>query len=262
MTERTVLLAREGAVARVTMNRPKRYNALDAAMMRALREALAGVAADDSVRAVVLEGAGPAFNAGGDVAMFHARLGSEEDGISTAGADFHGCIRALRQMPKPVVASVHGVAAGGGLSVMMACDLAIAAEGTQFTLAYAAIGASPDGGSTWFLPRLVGLRRALDLVLRPEPFGAARALELGLVNEVVPAAEVAARAMAVAQALAQGPTLAFARAKALLDASFDRPFDEHLDHEIRTFAATAKTADFAEGVTAFVEKRKPRFQGR
>jgi len=261
MTE-TVLLAREDAVARVTLNRPARYNALDDVMMRKLRAVLAEVAADDTVRAVLLEGAGPAFTAGGDVAMFHSRLGKEDDGITLAGDDFHGSIRLLRGMPKPVVASVHGVAAGGGLSVMLACDLAIASESAQFTLAYASIGASPDGGSTWFLPRIVGLRRALDLVMRPEPFGAVRALELGLVNEVVPASELAARAMAVAQALSRGPTLAYARAKVLLDAAFDRPFTEHLDHEIQTFARTAKSADFAEGVTAFVEKRKPRFQGR
>lgn len=258
----TVLLERQGAVARVTLNRPAKLNALDEAMMLDLRSVLAEVEADASVRAVLLAGAGNAFIAGGDVALFHAKLAEMDRLFHQMAGAFHDSIHALRRMPKPVIASVHGAVAGGGLSVMLACDLAIAAEGTQFTLAYANIGTSPDGGSTHFLPRIVGLRRALELAFITDPFDAKRAAELGLVNWVVPAGELGARATALATRLAEGPTAAFARTKALLNQSFERPFAGQLDDEIDAFAACAATKDFAEGVTAFVQKRKPRFEGR
>ena len=258
----TVLLERDGAVARVTLNRPDKFNALNEAMMLDLAAALSEVERDAAIRAVVLRGAGNAFMAGGDVAFFHAHLDEMHERFLQMGGKFHDSIQALRRMPKPVLAVVHGVVAGGGLSVMLACDLAIAAEETQFTLAYANIGASPDGGSTHFLPRIVGLRKSLELAFLADKFDGRRAEALGIVNWAVPAAELESRANTIVARLASGPTAAHARAKALFNASFEQPFVQQLDEEIRAFAHGAKTADFREGVTAFVEKRKPRFEGR
>jgi 2-(1,2-epoxy-1,2-dihydrophenyl)acetyl-CoA isomerase len=257
-----VLLEREGAVVRLVLNRPEKLNALSAAMVTGLREQLANVASDGSVRAVVLSGAGKAFMAGGDVANFHANLPEMPRLIREWAGEFHKVIHDLRSLPKPVLAKVHGACAGGGLSVMLACDLAIAGEGAKFTLAYANIGTSPDGGSTHHLARVVGIRRAMELAFLTDPFDAKRAAELGLVNWVVPDAELDARANEIAARLAQGPTAAYARTKALLNATFERPMREQLELEVDGFAACAATHDFAEGVTAFVEKRKPRFEGR
>ena len=257
-----VLLERHGAVARLTLNRPEKLNVLGADMISGLRAHLADLAADSAVRAILLEGAGKAFMAGGDVGNFHANLPEMPNLIKSWAGAFHEVIHDLRSMPKPVLAKVHGAVAGGGLSVMMACDLAIAAEGTKFTLAYANIGTSPDGGSTFFLPRICGTRRALELALVTDPFDAKRAAELGLVNWVVPDAELETRTMELMNRLAHGPTAAYARTKALIGASFDRTMAGQLDAEVESFSASTKTRDFAEGVTAFVEKRKPRFEGR
>lgn len=257
-----VILTREGAVARLALNRPEKLNALSAALVAGLRGHLAAIAADAGVRAVILEGAGKGFMAGGDVANFHANLPDMPRLIREWAGEFHEVIQDLRRMPKPVLAQVHGPCAGGGLSVMLACDLAIAADTAKFTLAYANIGTSPDGGSTHHLPRIVGLRRALELAFLTEAFDGERAAELGLVNWVVPEADLAARASEIAARLAQGPTLAYAQTKALMNASFERPFSAQLAGEVDGFSASTTTRDFAEGVTAFVEKRKPRFEGR
>lgn len=257
-----VLLERHGAVARLTLNRPEKLNVLGADMISGLRAHLADLAADSAVRAILLQGAGKAFMAGGDVGNFHANLPEMPNLIKSWAGAFHEVIHDLRSMPKPVLAKVHGAVAGGGLSVMLACDLAIAAEGTKFTLAYANIGTSPDGGSTFFLPRIVGTRRALELALVTDPFDAKRAADLGLVNWVVPDAELETRTMELMNRLAHGPTAAYARTKALIGESFDRTMGEQLDAEVESFSASTKTRDFAEGVTAFVEKRKPRFEGR
>jgi 2-(1,2-epoxy-1,2-dihydrophenyl)acetyl-CoA isomerase len=178
------------------------------------------------------------------------------------GQAFHASIHNLRAMPKPVLASVHGAVAGGGLSVMLACDVAIAADDTQFTLAYSNIGTSPDGGSTWFLPRVVGMRKALELAFLPDMFPAEEARSLGLVNWVVPAADLAARTAALAERLSHGPTRAFGRTKALMNSTWEQPMAAQLDDELKAFAACAAESDFKEGIAAFVEKRKPRFTGK
>jgi 2-(1,2-epoxy-1,2-dihydrophenyl)acetyl-CoA isomerase len=256
-----VLLSIDDAIATVTLNRPAQLNALNDAMMFGLRDTLARVEQDANIRVVILNGAGKAFMAGGDVAMFHARKDEVSSLFHELGGAFHESIKTLRCMGKPVIASVQGACAGGGLSVMLACDLAIAADTSQFTLAYARIGVSPDGGSTHFLPRIVGTRKALELALLTEAFGAAKALELGLVNSVVPEAHLATETRKLAERLAVGPSRAFAHTKALINASFDRPMDAQLDAEVKAFADCATGHDFKEGVTAFVEKRKPQFRG-
>jgi 2-(1,2-epoxy-1,2-dihydrophenyl)acetyl-CoA isomerase len=258
----TLLYAVSAGVATITLNRPEVMNALDSAMIVRLREVCEKARDDESVRAILLQGNGPAFLAGGDVALFHANLPRLPQMIERLARELHYAILALRRAAKPVVASVHGACAGAGVSLLAAADFALAAAETKFTLAYSRIGASPDGGSTYFLPRLVGYRKALELTLLSDAFDAATALALGLVNRVVPAAELRAETDKLAQRLAAGPTYAYAQAKTLINDSFERPLEAQLEAESQAFARCARTADLAEGVTAFVEKRAPRFVGK
>jgi 2-(1,2-epoxy-1,2-dihydrophenyl)acetyl-CoA isomerase len=261
----TVLLDVADRVARITLNRPAVLNALDSTMVEGLRSAIERIAADASVRAVVLGGAGKGFMAGGDVKWFNA---SRELPPAERSARFerlihevHATLSMLRRLPQPVIARVHGPAAGFGLSLVMAADLAVAADDAMFTLAYCHIGTSPDGGSTWFLPRHVGLKKAMEIALLGDRFGAPEALRLGLVNEVVPAAELDARVAALAARLAAGPALAYEATKRLLLESLDNSLETQLHREAASFAGCVASADFVEGVGAFAEKRKPRFTG-
>jgi 2-(1,2-epoxy-1,2-dihydrophenyl)acetyl-CoA isomerase len=257
----TVLYSVADSVATITLSRPSVMNALDARMIVQLREAAERAEEDGAARAVVIRGTGPAFLAGGDVAQFHANLERMPGLVREGAPELHRAILALRRAPKPVLAAVHGAVAGAGVSVMAAADLAIAAEGTKFTLAYSRLGTSPDGGATHFLPRLVGTRKALELLLLSDTFDAAEALRLGLVNRVVAADKLAAEAEALARRLAQGATGAFAEIKRLVNQTYDQTLAAQLDAEVEAFARCAGTRDFAEGVTAFVEKRKPNFKG-
>lgn len=256
-----LIYAVEGAVATIAFNRPQVMNALDAPSIIALREACERARDDAAVRVIVLRGHGPAFVAGGDIAWFHANLQSMGTLVPEMAGALHAAIHALREAAKPVLASVHGAVAGAGMSLLAAADLALAAEDTKFSMAYSGIGTSPDGGSTWFLPRLVGARRAMELLLLPEPFDAATALRFGLVNRVVPAAELDAATAALAKRLGAGPTQAYAETKALVNRSHETPLAAQLDAEAAAFGRCAATRDFAEGVTAFVEKRKAKFEG-
>lgn len=254
----------KGGVATVTMNRPTALNALNDELTQALRTVTADLEYDESVRVVVLRG-GDHFMAGGDLKEFHRGVG---DGAVELRIRFermiheiHEAITAIRRMPKPVVASVNGAAAGFGLSLMMACDLVMAADSAYFTLAYCHIGATPDGGSTYALPRALGMKRAMEIALLGERFDAARALDLGLVNWVVPADRLDAETAKFAARLAAGPTRVYGRTKALLLASPQNNLETQLQREAEMFAMTATEPDFAEGLTAFVEKRKPNFKG-
>lgn len=265
MSEAVRLDAADG-VATLTLNRPQALNALNHDMARALRDAAERVENDGNVRAVVVRGAGPHFMAGGDIKTFHAMLAMPK---SERLADFeeiiglvHDAVTRLRRMEKPVVASVQGAVAGFGLSLMNACDLAIAADSAYFTLAYCHIGTSPDGGATWGLPRIVGLKHAMEIALLGDRFDAQRALALGLVNRIVPADELEAETTALAQRLASGPTAAYAKTKRLLNESLEHSLGEQLRAEQEAFAASTSTSDFAEGVQAFIEKRKAAFRGR
>ncbi len=253
--------AADGGVATISFNRPQVLNALDAEMIHALHAACERARDDAAVRAIVLRGNGPAFVAGGDIAMFHANRNRLPEMAEELSAELHYAILALRTAPKPVIASVHGAVAGAGVSLLAAADLAIAADDTKFTLAYSRIGASPDGGATWFLPRLVGARRALELMLLADAFDAQTALRFGLVNRVVAAADLAAETARLSQRLANGPTLAYAATKALVNQSFETSLAEQLDAEAAAFVQGTRTADFGEGVAAFVHKIKPEFKG-
>ena len=257
----TVLYSVADSVATITLNRPQVMNALDARMIVQLREAAERAEHDATARAVVIRGEGPAFLAGGDVSLFHANLTKMPALVREGAGELHRAILALRRAPKPVLASVHGAVAGAGMSVMAAADLAIAADGTKFTMAYSRLGTSPDGGATYSLPRLVGLRKALELILLSDAIEAQEALRLGLVNWVVGAGELAAETASIARRLAQGATAAFAEIKQLVNQSYDQTLAAQLNAEVEAFARCAGTRDFAEGVTAFVEKRKPNFKG-
>jgi len=259
----TVLLARDGSVATLTLNRPDALNALDPAMIDALIAHTAAVARDDSVRVVVLRGAGRHFMAGGDIRSFAERLGEapavRSEGFRRTIGRLHAAIENLHRMPHPVVGRVHGAVAGFGLSLMNACDLVVAAEDSYFASAYRQIALTPDGGGSWALPRLVGLRKAMEIFLLGERFGAADALALGLLNRVVPAADLDAATNTMVHALATGPALALRNAKRLVRESLSRSLSEQLDAEASSFAACAGTADFVEGITAFLAKRPPQF---
>ena len=253
-----VLLTRDGAIARLRLNRPQALNAIDSATAMALRDASERLAQDRSVRVVVMSGAGKGFMAGGDL----IQMAADPAAIATTIIEpLHAALKALAALDAPVIAAVHGVVAGAGVSLMLAADLAFAADGTRFNLAYANIGASCDGGASYALPRVVGLRKALEIALLSEPFDAAEALRLGLVNRVVPAAALDGEIEALAQRLAAGPTLAYGRMRRLMRRSFDSDLASQLDAEKEAFAGSAATNDFAEGVQAFFDKRPARFQG-
>jgi 2-(1,2-epoxy-1,2-dihydrophenyl)acetyl-CoA isomerase len=230
-----------------------------------LREAASPADHDRSVRCVVIRG-GEHFMAGGDLKWFFGLI----EGRSAAEKrvlfenfvhEVHAIIISVRRMPKPVIASVSGAAAGFGLSLMLACDLAIAADNAYFTLAYSLIGASPDGGSTFALGRSLGSKKAMEIALLGERFDATTAERLGLVNRVVPAATLEGETMKLAARLAAGPTAVYGRTKALLNSSLANSLESQLQHEAEAFAQSAAEPDFAEGLRAFIEKRKPLFKG-
>jgi 2-(1,2-epoxy-1,2-dihydrophenyl)acetyl-CoA isomerase len=257
----TLIYSVADGIATIALNRPQVMNALDAGMIVRLRAVCEEARADQSVRAIVLRGNGPAFLAGGDVALFHANLPRLPEMVGQLAGELHHAIIALRAAAKPVVASVHGAVAGAGVSLLAAADLAIAAADTKFTLAYSKIATSPDGGSTYFLPRLVGTRKALELMLLSDTFDADTALALGLVNWVVASEDLGTETAKIVRRLASGPTCAYAETKTLVNCAFERPLAAQLDAEAQAFTRCAATADLAEGVTAFVEKRKPVFKG-
>jgi 2-(1,2-epoxy-1,2-dihydrophenyl)acetyl-CoA isomerase len=259
----TVLLTRAGPVATLTLNRPDALNVLDEAMVEALIPAAADVAADPAIRVLVVQGAGRHFMAGGDIRTF-ARESSRppderQQSFQRLVERVHVAVETLARMPQPVVARVQGAVAGFGLSLMNACDLAIASDDAYFAAGYRQIGITPDGGGTWSLPRIVGQRRALGILLLGERFGAADALAMGLVNRVVPLAELDDAVEAVVRALADGPREALSATKRLLRDSLDRTLSAQLQAEAVSFGRLSATDDFVEGVTSFLEKRPPRF---
>ena len=258
----SVLLRVEEGIATLSFNRPQVMNAMDGDMMIQFRAAAELLQKDDAVRVVVLRGEGPGFIAGGDVGVFHRHLAELPELIVRWGREMHFAVQALRRMPKPVLASVHGACAGAGFSILCAADLAIAADNARFSLAYANIGTSPDGGSSYFLPRLVGYKKAMELTLLPDLFDATTAQARGLVNWVVPLAELAQETARIAGRLANGPTRAYAEAKRLLNDSPGRSMETQMEEELFAFARCAQTQDFADGVAGFVEKRRPQFKGR
>ncbi len=262
----TIITETDQGVATITLNRPERLNALDQDMAATLHASFIDVAADVDVRCVVVRGAGDGFMAGGDVGFFERSLNQLSSGdiepLSEVFDGVHGTIRTIHRLPMPIIASVHGAVAGFGISLMAACDLAIAAEDALFNMAYCHIGASPDGGSTFALPRMIGLKRSMELALLGDRFDANQALSLGLINWVVPGGDLRAHTQQLAARLAAGPTKAFAKTRLLLNMSLNSDLDQQLDREQAAFLECAASDDFAEGVSAFLDKRRPKFRGR
>ncbi len=266
MTDELIVDKQDG-IAFLTMNRPKVLNALSIEMRMAMFDALDDIERDPAIRCVVLRGAGGNFMAGGDVKSFardYAPLDSE-----TRRAAFERRVHAVNplmmrlcRMRKPVIASVAGAAAGAGMSFVMACDLAIAASDAIFRFSYSAIGATPDAAGSYFLPRLAGTRRAMELALLGDRIDAATAERYNIVNFVVPPEELEAETLALAERLASGPTVSYGCIKEQMNASHSNSFEQQLALEAKNFGICAGTDDWAEGVTAFANKRKPDFRGQ
>ena len=261
-----LLVSKENGVATLTMNRPEVRNALSIEMRHAMFEAVDDIEHDASVRCVVLKGAGGHFMAGGDIKAFTQFTEmspiERQKTFEARIHNLHPMLMALRRMNKPVIASVQGAAAGAGMSFMMACDMTIAADDAFFKFSYVSIGASPDGSGSYYLPRLVGLRKALELAILGDRFDVQKAEEYGLVNWIVPAADLEAETDKLARKLADGPTVAIGNIKQLMYASDGNSFESQLAMEATNFGRSAASDDWIEGITAFIEKRKPEFKGR
>ena len=262
MAYETITVESAGGVSTITLSRPDAFNALSLQLARELLGAVLAADEDPAVRCVVLTGAGRAFCGGGDVRDFTKAGVGIGVLLKELTTYIHAAVSRLVRMPKPVITAINGVAAGGGLPLALAGDLVIAAESARFTSAYSRIGATPDGSSTYWLPRLCGLRRALELYMTNRVLTAHEAVEWGLATRVVPDAQLAAAVGQLAGELAQGPTLALGRAKVLLHGSTSESLETQMELESQAIARSGHTADFAEGIRAFVEKRAPRFEGR
>jgi 2-(1,2-epoxy-1,2-dihydrophenyl)acetyl-CoA isomerase len=239
-------------------NRPAALNAIDVPMAQAFLAAAHELAADKSVRCVLLSGSGKGFMAGGDLSVLRA---DPLQGAADLIGPLHEALQVFAAMDAPLVAQVHGVAAGAGLSLMLQADFVLAGEGTRFNLAYVNIGTSCDVGASWALPRLVGLRRALEIAMLGDTLDAVDAERMGLVNRVVPPAELETAAMALAQRLAAGPTVALGRLRRLMRGSVERDLAAQLDAESAAFAECAVTDDFRAGIDAFFARKPAIFEG-
>jgi 2-(1,2-epoxy-1,2-dihydrophenyl)acetyl-CoA isomerase len=261
----TVRWELDGAVAIITLNRPAARNALTTELKTGLLAALRQAADSPQVRAVLLTGAGPGFCAGQDLREHAGLLDAAADGASpldTVREHYNPIVMTITSMPKPVIAAVNGIAAGAGASLAFACDLRIAAQGASFLMAFARVGLAADSGASWTLTRLAGAGRAAELLLLAEPVPAARALDLGLVNRVVPDGDLPVAARALAARLAAGPTAAYAGIKAQLSYAASHSLAESLENEAQIQATAGRTEDHRAATLAFTRKEQPTFQGR
>lgn len=258
----TLLFEARGNVGYVTLNRPEAANALNWQMARDLMDVMLRCDDDPAIRAVVLTATGKMFCAGGDLKSFAAEQETMGAHVKEVTTYLHAAISAMARMDAPVIASINGIAAGAGMSMACACDIVIAAESARFTMAYTRAGLTPDGSSTYYLPRRVGLGRAMELTLTNRVLSAQDALAWGIVNRIAPDVELAAQTDALASELAAGPTGAFGAAKRLLWSGWNTTLETQMAAESWAIAAQSHTADAREGITAFLEKRAPRFTGK
>jgi 2-(1,2-epoxy-1,2-dihydrophenyl)acetyl-CoA isomerase len=262
MAYEKILLARDNGLATITLNAPDRLNAVSRKMIAEIKSCWEELAADDTVRAVLLTGAGRGFCAGADLADPDRDASATADSGAALDKFFNPVIRAMRSIPKPVVSAVNGVAAGVGMSFALASDIAVAGKSASFLQAFARIGLLPDGGSTWFLPRLVGDQRARALAMLAPQISAEQAKQWGLIWDVVEDAALMQTATDIARKLAEGPTLALARIKDALNRSTGNDLSQQLDVERDAQRFLGRSDDFKEGVAAFLAKRKAQFKGK
>lgn len=249
-------------IATISFNRPEAMNSFNQKMADELESITEEVKRDQSIRAVLLNGAGQLFMAGGDLRFFYEKLEKMPEGVTKIVRTLNATILNLMHMPKPVLASVHGSVAGVGMSFMMAADLVIAAEHTKFTMAYSGIGISPDGGASYNLPRLVGAKKAMEWILLSDIFDAQTALKYGLVNWVVTEQNLATETNLILKKLKSGPTQSYAQIKKLVNQTWDNSLATQLEHEAESFVHCSITTDFKSGVTSFLQKRKAEFIGK
>lgn len=261
MSYKTLLFDVRDSVARITIHRTEQGNSLNDDFMQEFFKVVLQCDEDPAIRAVVLTGSGPIFCSGGDIRMFAGQKERLPLFVKEGILHFHGAISRIARMNAPVVVAVNGVAAGAGLSLVCAGDIAYAAESAKFTMAYTKIGLTPDGSSTFFLPRVVGLKRALELALTNRVLSAEEALNWGIVSRVLPDKDLMSEATAIATQLAKGATMALGEAKRLLRNGWNETLETQMENETQAIANAARTADAQEGIRAFVEKRAPKFVG-
>ncbi len=258
-----ITLDLHNSIARITFNRPQAFNAINSTSVRLLHEIVNKLHKEKDIRVVILTGSGEkAFCAGGDVAEFKEAGNNVDNMVREMTSYLHASISRLAWLEAPVIAQVNGVAAGAGLSFVSCCDLAIASENSTFTSAYTRIGFTPDGSSTYFLPRLLGRKRVLELYLTNRVLSANEALEWGLINQVTTQDRLGKQVEELANQLAEGPTKAFGGVKKLVMMSHQDSLESQMERETRQIAKMAMSDDGIEGVKAFSEKRKPRFAGQ
>jgi 2-(1,2-epoxy-1,2-dihydrophenyl)acetyl-CoA isomerase len=259
---KTLLFSVTDTIATISFNRPAAMNAFDNIMADELKAITDEVRDDSSIKTLLLNGAGQLFMAGGDINYFYQSLDTMPACVMDIVRALNASIINLMHMPKPVVASVHGSVAGVGMSLMMACDLAIAAENTKFTMAYTGIGISPDGGASYNLPRMVGMKKAMEWMLLSDVFDARTAEQHGLVNWVAPTEKLAEETQRILKRLTKGPTQSYAQIKRLVNETWQLNLECQLEREGRAFATCSTTADFKAGITGFLNKSRPEFTGK
>ena len=262
MTYTAIQFEKKDNIARITLDRPDAANALNIDLARDLMHVSLECDEDADIRAVVMTGNGRMFCAGGDLKSFAAQGDKLSGHMKEVTTYLHGAVSRFTRMDAPLIGAINGTAAGAGMSIACSCDIVFAGESAKFTMAYTRAGLTPDGSSTYFLPRTVGMKRALELTLTNRLLSAKEAEEWGIVNRVVPDADLVAEAEKLAIELASGATGAFGGAKRLLHSGWTETLETQMENETQSIATRSKTDDGKEGIAAFIEKRAPSFNGK